>query len=44
MKTVMNQFSSLLLDYEEEHTKLLELKGAVASATSIEELGGWVQL
>lgn len=44
MKTVMNQFSSLLLDYEETRTKLLELKGAVASATSIEELGGWVQL
>jgi len=44
VNTVMTQFGSLLTDYEEARAKLAELKAAVAAATSIEELGGWVQL
>ena len=41
---VVAQLGSLLADYEGVRSTLTELKSAVSSATSIEELGGWVQL
>ena len=44
VSTVMTQFGSMLMDYENASAKLKELKSAVASATSIEELNEWVQL
>ena len=44
LDNMMTQFGSLLTDYEGVSSKLDDLKSAVASATSIEELGGWVQL
>ena len=44
VSTVMAQFGSLLTDHEDVCTKLKELRSAVASATSIEELNEWVQL
>jgi hypothetical protein len=44
IESVMTQFGSLLADYEDVRGKLDELKGALAKANSIEELGGWEQL
>jgi hypothetical protein len=38
------QFGHLLAEYEDVRAKHSGLKGAVAAATSIEELGGWVEL
>ena len=42
--TVMKQFGSLLADYEDVRGKFKELKGAVANASSLEELDGWEEL
>jgi hypothetical protein len=44
IETVMAQFGSLLSDYEDVRGKLGELKSAINSANSIEELGGWETL
>jgi glutamate-1-semialdehyde aminotransferase len=44
ISSMMAQFGSLFTDYEDVRTKLKELKSAVASASTIEELSGWVQL
>ena len=40
----MTQFSRLLTDYDEMRGKFMGLKDAVASATSLQDLGEWVQL
>ena len=44
LETVSTQFMRLVADYEDVRGKLEDLKCAVASATTIEELGEWVSL
>jgi len=44
LETVSTQFMRLVSDYEDVKGKLDDLKCAVASATTIEELGEWVSL
>ena len=44
VSSMVTQFGSLLADYEDIRAKFDELKSAVASASTIEELSGWEQL
>ncbi len=44
ISSMMTQFGSLFTDYEDVRAKLKELKSAISSASTIEELSGWVQL
>jgi len=44
LETVSTHFMHLMSDYEDVRGKLDDLKCAVASATTIEELGEWVSL
>ena len=44
LETVSTQFMRLVADYEDVKGRLDDLRCAVASATTIEELGEWVSL
>jgi hypothetical protein len=44
VSSMATQFVRLVTDYEDLRTKFDELKSAVASASTIEELSGWEQL